>query len=581
MPLQTTLAERRLLHDPRLLPLLFLPWTLLSVCLVKTYQTLHRRRVRDSLSHSRPKVLITGFSSPAALFLARAFCAAGHVVVAVDYERPRFTSSARISRAVHTFYTLSASASAPALARRQADGDVMRSSSSDHRLLSIVLHERPDLWISCDDDWGADLAVLKRVLDHQASLPQPLIKCRVVAPDQDILRLAGDQVAFADYVRGLGSALRAPEVYVVKSRHDLHWILSGGKNTKKFLASRLDPRDGEAGFSILLPRPTINDTYNCVAELDISKTSPWLLRELVHGEAYQAHVLLGDGQVVSFVVSRPVSSAEDGTRIAVPPGSPIQKTLLGFTQAFAAALPDHPLTHLNIDFILSAAATDTGMAYRAYPMACSAGPPPLISLVDLTIDPSTLYLYAASSPPRAKSDADSHVERCIQRFNGASTPPNEPADVASAVDKSFSSLAPRAAPILTPPNTPSVSASRSPPRGRSTRPCKPALADPSTSHHHHLLPATLNPASSLKGTYSLPLSLRTHLLAPLRSLLLHPLCGGGPAELAGGLLVLVERVASSRWREERWAWSDAGVELWEWGVRAPVMAIWGVFGGSR
>lgn len=555
MPLQTTLAERRLLHDPRLLPLLFLPWTLLSVCLVKTYQTLHRR-VRDS--RSRPKVLITGFSSPAALALARAFCAAGHVVVAVDGERPRFTSSARISRAVHTFYTLSALH----VARRRAD--------VDHRLLSIVLHERPDLWISCDDGWGADLAELKRVLDHQASLPQPSIKCRVVAPDQDILRLAGDPLAFADYVRGLGSALRAPEVYMVSSRHHLHWILSGGNETKKFLASRLHLRHGEAGFSILLPRPTINDTYDCVAELDISKTSPWLLRELVHGEAYQAHVLLGHGQVVSFVVSRPASSPDDGTRIAVAPGSPIQETLLGFTRAFAAALPGHAVTHLNIDFILSAAATDTGVAYRAYPMACSAGPPPLISLADLTIDPSTLYLYAASS------DADSHVDRCVQRSDGATTPPNEPADAAPAMDKSLSSLAPRAAPILTPPNTPSVSASASPspPQGRSTR--KPALSDPGCSHH--LLPATLRPTSSLKGTYSLPLSLRTHLLAPLRTLLLHPLCGGGPAELAGGLLVLVERLASSRWREERWAWSDLGVELWEWGVKAPVTALWGVFG---
>ncbi|KAK8428910.1 hypothetical protein IWX49DRAFT_584133, partial [Phyllosticta citricarpa] len=486
MPLQTTLAERKLLHDPRLLPLLFLPWTLLSVCLVKTYQTLHRRRIRDS-SHGtqRPKVLITGFSSPAALCLARAFCAAGHIVVAVDHERPRFTSSARISRAVHTFYTL---------AKRQADGD--------HGLLSIVLHERPDLWISCDDDWGAGLAVLKRVLDHQASLPDPLIKCRVVAPDDDVLRLAGDHVAFADYVRGLGCSLRAPEVYVVKSRHELHWILSGGKNGKKFLASRLDPDDRE--FTLLLPRPTINETYNCVAELDISKTSPWILRELIHGEAYQAHVLLGDGQVVSFVIS---SLAEDGTRIAVPPGSPIQKTLLSFTQSFAAALPDHPLTHLTIDFILSAAPTDTGIAYRAYPMACSAGPPPMLSLVNLSIDPSTLYLYAASSPPRAKGDScsssDSHVERCIQRFNGATTPPNELADAAAVVDKSFSSLQhSSSAPILTPPNTPSVSASRSPPRARCTRtrnttrkPSAPApalllLSDSSTSTNQTILPAT-------------------------------------------------------------------------------------------
>ncbi|KAK8222779.1 hypothetical protein HDK90DRAFT_120376 [Phyllosticta capitalensis] len=567
MPLKTTLAERRLLHDPRLLPLLFLPWTLLSVCLVKTYQTLHQRRIRDSSRCAqRPKVLITGFSSPAALHLARAFYAAGHVVVAVDYERPRFTSSARISRAVHTFYTLPA----PALAKRQADADVMRSTSSHHRLLSIVLHERPDVWISCDEDWGADLAVLKRVLDHQASLPEPLIKCRVVAPDQDVLRLASDEVAFADHVRGLGGAFRAPEVYVVKSRHDLHWILSGGKS-RQFLASRLESRKEEA---ILLPKPTINETYNCVAELDISKTSPWILRELIHGDAYRAHALLGDGRVVSFVVSRPVSSAEDDTRVAVPPGSPIQKTLLSFTQSFAAALPDHPLTHLTIDFVLSAAATDTGIAYRAYPVACSAGPPALVSLVDLSINLTTLYLYAASSTPRAKSDStapNSHVERCIQRFNGSTTPPSDPIDAPAIVDKSFPPLS---APILTPPNTPSTTVSRSPPRARRTSNRK-TLPEPNPGSH--LLPATLKPSSSLAGTYSLPRTLQTHLVAPLRNLLLHPLCGGGPAEVVGGLFVLAERLASRRWREERWSWADAGTELWEWGVRAPVTALWGVF----
>ncbi|KAF2804158.1 uncharacterized protein BDZ99DRAFT_525750 [Mytilinidion resinicola] len=525
---------------------------------------------KQNQKHTAPRktILITGANTPLALTLARLLHAEGHKVLAADQESFPLVSPARASKAVTKFYKLGQSATTTShhVQKGNRGAKITRFGSISHNFASaaksaseaqlyardieaIVHHAGSvDLWIPCDQTTPqVVLAAAREVIIKSGG--------GAVYADSRFAQLGGDEAAFGECIGALDTPIKAPERRVVKTRGEIHRILHRSPKGRQYLLEKLQPAadtektaitngngtkrdsglalsldssptissDGdmtEIFASLLLPQPTINQTYSALASRHISADEPWVLHEIMDDSGTEAstHCLIVDSSVKTFIATSSTSSKTStpsqsattnvlsGSGAIVSSSSALHSTLLAFTASFAASMPASTSTHLSLLFHLHETPTPTGTATIVIPRSCTTAPHPSLALL---LGPSS---------------NTSQIKQIAAAYSSAASP--------------------------------SV----------------PPLTNGTSSQN--TAPVTLNQTAKLGhfGLYSLPRLILDLLVLPLLNLLL----------LRASLVDVIASAATFGLcivfgKEERWAWADAGAWWWEWHVAFPINLLLGVF----
>lgn len=375
----------------------------------------HRAACRADPGFRERTVLVTGVGMAKGLALARAFWLCGHRVVAADFDAERCgawtpwrgrrlrpgadtttttTSSSSsssvwagmgvaprehawsFSRAFDAVYTLQRPA---VFAGDDGDGDSDGDSDSVARdaerreaqrtyvrdIAKIMLDEDVDLWVSCSgvasavEDAMAQEAIEASsgtgagagALGRQAK-PRSCIQFDV--PTTEMLH---EKSSFIRHAKKLD--LPVPETHDVFSHSDVLQALTKAMRRnpqRRFILKPVGMDDVHRGDMTLLPLATHWDTEAHVQQRPISRARPWILQQFVQGgREYCTHALVVDGEVKAFVACP--SSELLMHYAALPPGDPLGREMLAFTQRFADAerRAGRPLTgHLSFDFMAEA-----------------------------------------------------------------------------------------------------------------------------------------------------------------------------------------------------------------------------------
>ncbi|KAF2090561.1 hypothetical protein K490DRAFT_53546 [Saccharata proteae CBS 121410] len=580
-----------------LLPLLFLPFTLTLLLLLRLQNYLRPRHLKlpSPTTSPRRKVLLTGPPSAALLTLSRIFTNAGHIVIAASAEPVSYASPLRFARSISAFHRLG------------PDG------TCEQDILRLIVAEGIDLWIPVDYGDGEfgdhrkrreRTEWVKEILDLEARRSKPRFVCKTLVPEEAVLRLCRDDVAFARFVEDLDTEMEGRRVLEVRTRGELHGVLNAERRGRRYVVERMEVDDRKEldGLRIefgeeegvereVLPRETMNETYHIVSRLQISLDSPWVMKEVPKVEALVARGLVVNGKVMAFAVTKPVYQPSPGgsgprkipkysfhdtlsncASQIVSPSDPIYPPLQNFMAAFLAKLTSSPSTFLSISFYSQTKFTTTGTTTNFRPFICSTIPCPQYFCQHGTSSLADAYLSILN--PSAKTTLGHQVNEFA---DGHTTPPRSSSP--HLIDDKHRN-SPIAGAELTPPRTPERSTAKSVPDTPKPTNSLDTLSMPFYQRHPSSTPAIMPPASEVKGVYNLSTTIWLSILLPLRLLLLQR-SWNEVHELMRGLLVVGDRVLN--WEVEGWAWEDFGVVFWEWGVLRPlleVMAVVGVVGAG-
>ncbi|KAI4121526.1 MAG: hypothetical protein LQ347_006827 [Umbilicaria vellea] len=365
-----------------LLSLFFLPFStfilFLSYALqILTPQGALRQRIRRSPNFRPTTILVTGVGMAKGLTIARAFYEAGHDVIGADFEPYGIPVCGRFSRVLSRFYALSKPT--------PKDG----SAYYIQGLLQVVRREKVDLWVSCS---GVASAVedgeAKEVLERRTD-------CKAIQYDVHTTALLHEKHSFIQHTMRLG--LPAPETYDVSSRTAVHKVLNTHQATQYIMKS-VGVDDASRGDMTLFPRPTISETYERLAHVDISDSNPWVLQQFIRGDEYCTHALVIAGHVRAFVACP--SSELLMHYEALPSDSALSKAMLKFTEEFAARSGEGMTGHLSFDFLVDEKTTEKGLERVLYPIECNPRAHTAVVLFKgQSVDMAQAYLSAL--PPKS------------------------------------------------------------------------------------------------------------------------------------------------------------------------------------
>lgn len=314
---------------------LFLPIDTAIVVLAYSYQKIAKDYRQKSLEDesNRATVLITGMNMTKGLFLARMFHRRGHRVIGADCQR---LSIGRVSCAVDKFYTLPS-----------PKGDLAASKYSD-AFRDIVKKEDVDLWISVSDvNTALEDALVKTAIEDATG-----IKC--IQPDADMIAKLHEKDVFIDFTRSKG--LPVPVTEPVGSKEDIISFLNrhGGlirtPESDVFIVKPNGVDDVARFHRPLLPQASKAKTLARINRIPFtSPKSTYIMQEFIRGKEYCTHALVIRGHVRAFVACE---SAEVLLHYeALPPDSPLARSMLDFTMKQADALGPDYTGHLSFDFL--------------------------------------------------------------------------------------------------------------------------------------------------------------------------------------------------------------------------------------
>ncbi|KAF4544238.1 uncharacterized protein LTHEOB_6356 [Lasiodiplodia theobromae] len=497
----------------RIALLFTLPFTLLALLFIRLSNALPRFQPRRVLrlrrrNTPRPTVLLTSnrASNPLALSLARTLHGTGtRVAVAHSSSSSppalppsRFASLLSSILPPPTSFSAAVASSLrlriPARRQRQEDesADDHDDSASlyEHEVLGAILRVRPSVWVPCEllvdedadgIDGGDDAVVvseavglLRETLRREAERERPRVRCGVLAPEGPVAGVvAGDQDdgVFRRLVEGLdcGVEVVGGRDVVVRRRGEVHGILHAGRRERR----RWELVEPEGGEVVQLPVDDdygcLDETYERLARLDISDARPWVMREVIEGEAYRIHAIVLNGAVRAFAVStlddpHELMQAAAG-RLFLAPSSPLHAAIQAFVNAFVAALPGRPSLPLAIDLTVRTEPTATGTATRIHPTRCSWNLLPLTTTPPFSTAAAELVASVSPPPPlRSPQPRQQPVDTDDEPVSPAAAPPLPPrppspptTDPAAAPQLTkHQSIPPpaAAADLQTPPNSP-------------------------------------------------------------------------------------------------------------------------------
>lgn len=321
--------------------------------------TSNRARVRSTYTHYfKPRtVLVTGVGMTKGLVLARLFYAAGHNVIGADFE-PRYLPLAcgHFSRSLKAFHRLA-----------KPDGTREGSAKYAQSVLDIIRKEDVDLWVSCS-------GVASALDDGQAKEMVELVtKCKAVQYNVATTQRLHEKHSFIEYTKSLGFTV--PDTHTVTSRAAALKLLDDAQGSgRKYILKYIGTDDSVRGDMTLLPFSVPAATKAHVSRLQISEERPWILQQYIDGPEYCTHALVVRGEVKAFVAC---PSAELLMHYeALSPESSLSRSMLRFTQEYAASDPSNFTGHLSFDFLVdkreaAAAANDANKIVTLYPIECN------------------------------------------------------------------------------------------------------------------------------------------------------------------------------------------------------------------
>ncbi|KAL8647620.1 MAG: hypothetical protein Q9226_006359 [Calogaya cf. arnoldii] len=308
-----------------------------------------RKRVRASRTFVPQTILVTGVGMSKGLTLARLFYEAGHDVIGADFEPNGVPVCGRYSRSLRKFFRLP---------KPTADDG---SAYYINALLRVVKQERVDLWVSCS---GVASAVedgqAKEVIERRSS-------CRAIQFDVATTSTLHEKDTFTQETERLG--LPVPETHNVTSRDAVHKLLHKSPKRNSYIMKSVGVDDAVRADMTLLPRRTVSETYNHVAQITISDQKPWVLQQFIKGKEYCTHSLVVKGKVKMFVAC---PSAELLMHYdALPSDSALSRAMLAFTMEFVARTGKKMTGHLSFDFLVDENANEKGAELMLKSIECN------------------------------------------------------------------------------------------------------------------------------------------------------------------------------------------------------------------
>lgn len=300
-----------------------------------------RKKLRHTPGFKARKALITGVSTPYGLRLARAFHQTGHSVVGADYQDSILPLHARLSISLVKFRRLKAVAS----------NDLVR------ELMSLIWSESIDLWIDCSKEIpDTTLATAKGAIEQSTS-------CICFVPSHQVVQSFSTPQSFLAFAHHHG--LLVPDSYPVKSRDDIHNVLNQSRGKKRYVLKESASPTASTPRA-LLPRRTLSQTYNEVANYKLNKHSQLVLEQYLDGlQRTMTFSIVARGKVQAFVACQEASSGA----YQVLSSSSLQSALVRYVASLARHLGDDVSCHVGIEFCIDEKGTETGVEQRVLPVS--------------------------------------------------------------------------------------------------------------------------------------------------------------------------------------------------------------------
>jgi catechol O-methyltransferase len=307
--------------------------------------------------------LISGIGTPQGLRIARAFYETGHDVVGVDFEADGVCLHARFSKAIRKFYRLRS------YSKHYGNALYLRD------LVNISEDEHADLYINCSSQiTPADYSEISAVMWTRTS-------CSTLSLNSKLIDSFSCRDKSLGYMKDLG--LPVPELYHVRSRADVHKILHESQGKKKYT---LNAANGTVVKTpkATLPKRTLSQTYNDVAQIKITKEAPWTLEQcFVIGEEYTTFSVIIRGKVKAFAAAQLAPGTASYRNIRADKG--IGKAMLNYVQSFAGRASEDFTSNFSMSFKIEEKSTASGLEWSVLPVDCKVEISPPISLFAGTV----------------------------------------------------------------------------------------------------------------------------------------------------------------------------------------------------
>jgi catechol O-methyltransferase len=345
------------------LSILFLPIDTFVVAACFVWQAvrpfLHPREESVVRQHEGPRrtVLVSSLAMGKGLSLARAFHAAGHRVIGVDFDTSKFAHSpvwspGRFSKALHKYYTVTTPNNGPSGSRYVQD------------MVNLIKSERAELWV-CVSGVASTIedTYLKDIIEKET-------KCMVFQLDPRTCEVLHDKHKFIRTVNNAG--LKTPTTVFVESREEVFRVLEEHPNTTFIL--KCVPLDDVSRADITqIPQPTPQQTGRFVNSLDISPQKPWVVQQYISGAEFCTHAVVVRGEVKSFVACPSSEMLMHYESLAGD--APISKAMLAFTRRLVRTLEEGKMTgQVSFDFIIDidqALGAKSPLDIDLYPIECN------------------------------------------------------------------------------------------------------------------------------------------------------------------------------------------------------------------
>ena len=307
-----------------------------------------RLKIRGFSRFRAKTILISGIGTPQGLRIARAFHETGHDVIGADFEVDGLYLHSRFSKALRKFYRLRS------YSAHYGNALCLRD------LVNIAEEENADLYINCSSQiTPADYAEISAAI-------QARISCSTLSTDAGLIDSFSSKDRGLEYLKKHG--LPVPEMYKVRSRADVHKILHESKGRKKYT---LNAANGNVtkNTKTMLPSRTLSQTYNDVAQIKITKDTPWTMEQyFVVGEEYTTFSVIIGGKLKAFAASQLVPGTTSYRNIRADKG--IGKAMLNYVQILAHKADKEITSNLSMSFKVDEKSTDSGLEWSVLPVDC-------------------------------------------------------------------------------------------------------------------------------------------------------------------------------------------------------------------
>ncbi|TVY36251.1 hypothetical protein LOCC1_G006466 [Lachnellula occidentalis] len=309
-------------------------------------------------------ILVTGVGMSKGLFIARAFHAAGHVVIGADFEPHSLPVCGRFSKALKRFYRLPSPA-------EEGRGEKVYT----QKLLEIINTEQVDLWISCS-------GVMSAVADGEAAeAVERHTACVAIQFGSQLTRTLHEKHSFIENTRLLG--LNVPETFLVTSVEDAMQVLESmarlgtQKAQRRYVLKSVGVEDAVRADMTLLPLASRAATRAHLARARPCPARPFVLQLFVQGPEYCTHAIVVRGRVVGFTACRSAELLMHYEPLL--PDDSIFRALLDYTETYVERMAlglgqehEYMTGHFSIDFLLDEnEQAGKELQLRLFPIECN------------------------------------------------------------------------------------------------------------------------------------------------------------------------------------------------------------------